>query len=424
MQDMVEFSDIFSQNKDLEIVFLRNNHLTFVPSNLFICNSMLRIIDLSENQLYYININLSNAENLKLINLRRNWLKHLPVSILKQFETLFQKQNTETNEKTYVTNVLLKQFQDKSLVGKQYRYGYNASEGIEFEESHTVSPRYAMINVLENQFVCDCDTHVLMETILFTNINIVNKSSLSCKYGNNEMLLNNELFNMVQKNCRLAHSIGIGVASSFAVIIIISTSVIRIHFRRQLARRNRDLENLKKELQQENANFKFLVFLSYCSQDAHIVDTNILPSLNSYLREIFNTKRDLVCTGEDSFVPGMRIIEEIHRCINECLVVIPVITPAFLQSQWSQEECVAAVDRHRQVVILMKKHTDTSRAIVTIQNLIGQYTRGTWSEYEGHFLIQPAWNTICEGIIRAASESSRRYTRQNCNDAAEDIPLV
>ncbi|KAL3888325.1 hypothetical protein ACJMK2_000695 [Sinanodonta woodiana] len=120
MQDVEEFSDIFIQSMDLEIVFLRNNRLTFVPSNLFLFNSKLRIIDLSENELAYFNLNLRRAENLTLINLIRNRLKDLSASMMEQFKSLLWKQNTESNHRTHVTNVLLKQFQDRSLIGKRY----------------------------------------------------------------------------------------------------------------------------------------------------------------------------------------------------------------------------------------------------------------------------------------------------------------
>ncbi|KAL3888324.1 hypothetical protein ACJMK2_000694 [Sinanodonta woodiana] len=424
MEYVEEFSDMFIQNKDLEIVFLRNNRLTFVPSNLFLTNSKLSIIDMSENELAYLNLNLHRAENLTLINLRRNRLKTLSSSMMEQFESLLWKQNTESNHRTHVTNGLLKQFQDRSLIGKRYRYGFNASEDIQCEKSHFIIPLYVTTDILENRFVCDCDTLVFMEWILFTNIDIINKTEMSCKYGNTEVFLNIELFQTVETNCQLASSIGIGVASAIAIIISILTLAITIRQRCKSKRLNQDLEHLKQEILQENTHFEFLIFLSYCSRDAQIVYENILPSLNRYLHETFYTERDIVCTGENYFVPGMRIIEEIHRCIDKCLVVVPVITPEFLQSDWSQEECVAAVDRHRQVVILMKKHTDTSRAIVTIQNLIGQYTRGTWSDNEGVFVIRPSWNIICEGIVRAAIEAFRHYRIRNLIEPAEDNPLV
>ncbi|KAL3888289.1 hypothetical protein ACJMK2_000660 [Sinanodonta woodiana] len=424
MQDLYEFSNIFSQNNDLEIVYLRYNHLTFVPSDLFLSNSRIQIIDLSENELTYFNINLHKAENLKLINLTRNRLRRLPVSFLVQFESIRRKQNTEINQRSYATNVLFKQFHDKSLIVKMYRYGYNASEEIQFDESHYIFPQYVMIDILVNQFVCDCDTLAFMEWILFKNNDIINMTVLSCKYANDVKLLNIELLQTIERNCQLASNIGIGVASSIAIIISIVTFAIKIHLRRTSVRRNQDFDNLKQEILKENTHFEFLIFVSYCSKDAQIVEENILPSLNRYIHKTFNTEKDLVCTGESDFVPGLRIIEEIHRCVSRSLVVVPVITPSFLQSQWSQEECVAAVERNKQVVILMKKHTDTSRTIVTIQHLIGQYTRGTWSDNEGAFVMRPCWNTICEGIIQAASEAFRHYKRHKCTEPAEDNILL
>ncbi|KAL3888295.1 hypothetical protein ACJMK2_000666 [Sinanodonta woodiana] len=123
IQDVEEFSDIFIQNKDLEIVFLRNNRLTFVPLNLFLSNSKLLIIDLSENELAYFNINLRSAVNLKLINLRRNRLKSLSASMIEQFDSLLWKQNNESNFRIPVINILKNEFHDKSLIGKRYRYG-------------------------------------------------------------------------------------------------------------------------------------------------------------------------------------------------------------------------------------------------------------------------------------------------------------
>ncbi|KAK3598718.1 hypothetical protein CHS0354_003279 [Potamilus streckersoni] len=404
MQDMDDFSYMFSLNKDLEIIFLQHNHLTVVPSKFFSSNKKLRLIDLSENELTYFNIDLHNTEYLKVINLRKNRLKSLPASFLKQFEQPLWKQDNISNKGTSMTNLLLKQFQDVNLLRKRYNYGYNASEDTQSEESHSIIPQYVLINILENQILCDCDTIVFMKWVIFTNIDIVNRTALACKYGNNEKLLNKELFQIVKENCYLATTVGIGVASSVAIIISIFAFAITIRLRRKSVRHNQDLENLKREILQESTEFRFVVFLSYCSQDSQIVDENILPFLKMYLREKFNTERDLVCTGAD--------------------IVVPVITPAFLQSRWSQEECVAAVDKHKQVVILIKQHTDTSMAIDTIQNLIGQYTRGMWSDNEGHFVIRPSWNTIYEGIIRGASESFRRYRRQNLITPTEEHSLV
>ncbi|KAK3609561.1 hypothetical protein CHS0354_019573 [Potamilus streckersoni] len=321
-------------------------------------------------------------------------------------------------------NVLLNQFQDKSLIAEKYRYGYNASENTKLEEKQGIIPQFLMLNVLENPLLCDCETLDFVKWILFANIDIVNRTTLTCVYHSNEALLNNAGFEMVEENCRFAHILGIGIGSSAAIMISIIAFGIMIHLRRRKARQHRDLTTLKREILHDNTHFNFVVFLSYCSQDSHIADDIILPSLNKCLKKTFNTQKDLVCTGADSFVPGMLIIDEIHRCIKESLVIVPVITPAFLESRWSLKECVDAIERHRQVVVLMKQHTDIAGTIDTIKHLIAQHTIATWSYNEGQFVIRPSWNTICDGIIQTASETFRNHRRQNCNTTIELVSLV
>ncbi|KAL3888963.1 hypothetical protein ACJMK2_001322 [Sinanodonta woodiana] len=212
--------------------------------------------------------------------------------------------------------------------------------------------------------------------------------------------------------------------SLVAVALCIFTFTSIIILRHKKAKQNQGLENLRSEVLQDNINFKYVVFLSYCSQDVHVVNEHILPFLNIILKEKLNTEKDLVCTGADSFVPGMLIIDEIHRCINESLVIIPVITPAFLQSRWSLKECVDALEKQRPVIVLMKQNTNTNDTIGTIKQLIAHYTRATWSDNEGQFLIRPSWNSLGEAIIRMASETLRNYRRQKVNTPDEINPLV
>ncbi|KAK3609552.1 hypothetical protein CHS0354_019563 [Potamilus streckersoni] len=424
MQTMENFSYTFSYNKNLEILFLRNNSLSALPLNLFSSNTKLRIIDLSENELTYINIDLHNTWHLRLIDLRKNRIKRLPAAFLRQLDQIFLHQGSQREEKTSNANILLNQFQDKRLIAEKYRYGYNASESTKLEEKQGIIPQYLMLNVLENPLVCDCESLDFVEWILFANISIVNRTTLTCEYQNNEELLSNEFVEMVRENCRFAHILGIGIGSLAAIMISIIAFGIMIHLRRRKAHHHQNFTILKREILHDNTHFNFVVFLSYCSQDSHIVDDFILPSLNKFIKKTFNTQKDLVCTGADSFVPGMLIIEEIHRCINESLVIVPVITPAFLESRWSLKECVDAIERHRKVVVLMKEHTDISGTIGTIKHLIAQYTRATWSYNEGHFVMRPSWNTICDGIIQTASEAFRNHRRQNCNATIELVSLV
>ncbi|KAL3888215.1 hypothetical protein ACJMK2_000591 [Sinanodonta woodiana] len=423
MQTSHDFPNIFSKNKDLEIIYLRNNKLSIVPSTLFSSNTKLRVIDLSENELVYFNVDLRNALNLKLTDLRNNRLKTLPAVFFEQFEQLVRHQPTGNTQEAIMTNLLLRQLRDKKLIADKYNYGYNASKTVQLAERHSVIPQYLMINILENHILCDCDTLDFVKWIIFTDIVIFNRTAVRCSYGNKEEFVNIETYEMIKENCRLPYTIGLVTGSLLAVAVCILTFTAILIIRNKKAKQNQGLENLRREILHDNIHFKYVVFLSYCSQDVHIVDEYILPHLNKILKEMLNTEKDLVCTGADSFVPGMLIIDEIHRCINESLVVIPVITPAFLQSRWSLKECADALEKQRPIVVLMKQNTNTNDTIGAIRQLIAHYTRATWSDNEGQFIIRPSWNSVGEAIIQRASEILRNCRRQNVNTPNELIPL-
>ncbi|KAL3888320.1 hypothetical protein ACJMK2_000690 [Sinanodonta woodiana] len=424
MQTSQDFPNIFSKNKDLEIIYLKNNKLSVVPSTLFSSNTKLRVIDLSDNELVYFNVELRNALDLRLTDLRNNHLKTLPAVFLEQVEQIFRHQPTANTQEATKTNILLRQLRDKNLIADKYNYGYKASKIVQLAEKHSVIPQHLMINILDNPIVCDCDTLDFVKWVIVTDIVISNRTNARCSYGNKEEFLNKETHEMIKENCRLLYMIGLVTGSLVAVVLCIFTFTAIIILWHKWTQQNQGLENLRREILQDNINFKYVVFLSYCSQDVHIVDEHILPSLNRILKEKLNTEKDLVCTGADSFVPGMLIIDEIHRCINESLVVIPVITPAFLRSRWSLKECVDALEKQRPVVVLMKQNTNTNDTVGAIKQLIANYTRATWSDNEGQFLIHPSWYFVGEAIIRRASETFINYRSQSVNTPNELIPLV
>ncbi|KAL3888288.1 hypothetical protein ACJMK2_000659 [Sinanodonta woodiana] len=424
METSHELPNIFSKNKDLEIIYLRNNKLSVVPSTLFSSNTKLRVIDLSENELVYFNVDLCNAVNLKITDLRKNLIKTLPAVFLEQVEQIVRHLPTTNTHEAIKTNILLRQLRDKNLIADKYNYGYNASKSVQLAEKHSVIPQHLKINILDNPIVCDCDTLDFVKWVIVTDIVISNRTNVRCSYGNKDQFLNIETYEMIKENCRLPYKIGFLTGSLVALALCIFTFAAIIIRRNKRARENQGLENLRREILHDNINFKYVAFLSYCSQDEHIVDEHILPSLDRIIKEKLNTEKDLVCTGADSFVPGMLIIDEIHRCITESLVIVPVITPAFLGSRWSLRECVDALEKQRQVVVLMKQNTNTNDTIGAIKQLIAHYTRATWSDNEGQFLIRPSWNSVGEAIIQRASEHFLNYRRQNVNTPNDLIPLV
>ncbi|KAL3887927.1 hypothetical protein ACJMK2_000312 [Sinanodonta woodiana] len=423
MQNTDDFVQILSRNNELEVVFLRGNHLSIIPENMFSSNIKLRVLDLSANELTYFNCEWHNMQDLKMIDIRNNKFKTLPTTFVEQLENIFRHQEAASKQNTTATNMLLRQFVDKNVLAEKYRYGYNADKKEQLTDNSELVPQYLTIKLSENPLICDCDTLDYLQWILTTNISVVNRTTLICKHGNNEMLVNYPSLETVRQTCRLPIIIGTGIASFVAIIFCVSTFFIIHRRRRRMMRKTESITKLKRHLFMKNNKFKYVVFMPYCSKDYDIVEQNIRPSLNKYLKEKLHTDMDLVCTGADSFVPGMRIIDEIRRCIDESLVVVPVITKAFLQSEWSQEECAVAIKRRRKVVILMEQMTDISMAIPTLKQLIARYNRASWSTSDNRFVIHPSWNIICQGICDIAAETIRNYRKQNMYGSDDSIPL-
>ncbi|KAK3590932.1 hypothetical protein CHS0354_032651 [Potamilus streckersoni] len=424
MQNTDDFVNMFSGNEDLEILFLRSNSLSVLPENMFSSNIKLRVLDLSDNELTDLNSDWHNMQDLTMIDLRNNRLKHLSTTFVEQLQKISLHQTTGNKQNTTMTNILLSQFLDKRILAEKYKYGYNADNKKELTETSAFVSPYLTIKLSENPLLCDCGTLDILQWILTTNISIVNRTTLLCNYGNHETVVNYKSFETVRQNCRLPVVIGTAIASSILIIFCLCTVIVIRRHKHKMASRYKDIRLLKRTIESGTQKFKFVVFLVYCSRDHDIVEENIRPSLNTYLKEKLNTDMDLVCTGHDSFVPGMRIIDEIHRCVDESLVVVPVITPPFLQSEWSQKECAVAIDKHKQVVLLIKQQTDTSTAITTIKHLIARYSRATWSINEGHIVIHPSWNTICQGVINIAADTLRNYRRQTIEQSNETLSLL
>ncbi|KAK3581762.1 hypothetical protein CHS0354_036081 [Potamilus streckersoni] len=180
------------------------------------------------------------------------------------------------------------------------------------------------------------------------------------------------------------------------------------------------------DLRDNNLN-DFIIDLSNMwnlSQDDDIVRTHIHLSLNNLLKQKLNIniERDLVCCGADYFTPGERIMTEIHRCISESLVVVPVITSSFLKSPWCTTECMVALQEHMNIVVLMQEPIDISGANVVITKLLENYTRGSWAIKEGVFEIRPQWNIIIQSIIDKSMEFV--YNDREATDAYTDYPIA
>ncbi|KAK3577638.1 hypothetical protein CHS0354_010146 [Potamilus streckersoni] len=412
MQTTEDFSNLFRSATELRVLSLRNNHLTALPKTCFSSNTKLQLLDLRHNDLNDFNIDLSNMWSLKYIDLRNNRLHNLSLGMIHTLENISRHQMTKTKgNESNAADIFSLYRLDKIALAATYGYGQSIDMTRELPKKEEHMYWNLTIDLYGNPLQCDCESIYFIQWIISTNIIIVDMESLVCKYGNDLYPLNRETLDKVHFDC-VSFPILIKIVVSSVTIGIVCASVFAFLALciRRTSRRAKHMEFFKRLIQKVDAKLKFVVFLPFCSQDQDIVEKYIRPSLNNLLKQKLNInireESELVCCGDRNFIPGLPIITEIHRCIDESLVVVPVITPSFLKSRWCKSECTVAIQKARNVVVLMKEQTDTSDADKMIRNLIYKYTRASWAVRDGEFIIRPKWDILIQSIVDKAMETA------------------
>ncbi|KAK3581763.1 hypothetical protein CHS0354_036082 [Potamilus streckersoni] len=422
MQTTEAFRNLLIWNKELRVLYLRNNNLTTIPKTFLTSNTKLQLLDLRYNNLNDFNIDLSNMWNLRYVDLSNNRLHNLPSSSILFLEVIsrYQLSKTESNE-SYVDHFSSLYFLDKTAVADKYGYGQSFNTTSQMWKNEEVMYRHLTIGLSGNPLQCDCESIYFLEWIISTNIAISQIESLRCTYASDQYPLNRKTLDKVYFDCVIVKVIV--TSTSFAFVCISAFSILVFYMKRQKRKRMK-IHMLTELIQKGKNKFKFIVFLPFCSQDDDIVRTHIHLSLNNLLKQKLNIniERDLVCCGADYFTPGERIMTEIHRCISESLVVVPVITSSFLKSPWCTTECMVALQEHMNIVVLMQEPIDISGANVVITKLLENYTRGSWAIKEGVFEIRPQWNIIIQSIIDKSMEFV--YNHREATDAYTDYPIA
>ncbi|KAK3609562.1 hypothetical protein CHS0354_019574 [Potamilus streckersoni] len=424
MQDMDDFGNLLQGNVQLEVLLLKRNHLSTIPTDFLSSNTELLLFDLRENVLTNFNVELSKIMNLKYIDLRINRFGGLPSKIYQTLEVIYEHQvkGKETNI-SYLNECLYLQSLEITNIGEQYRYNDNLSRNLSLVVNCTIIPQNMKIDFSDNPLECNCDNVGFLKWAFTTEIGLASRNTLSCRYGDTNYLLDNELHQRAEYDCQLSATIIKATSSTLSVImsLIIAALLVRhIHRKRQ---EEKDIKNLKKEIHKCQKYFKYIAFIPFSSHDKDFVETFVLHALSNNIKMKLDIEQDVLSTGNDCFTPGKLVIDEIHRCIGESLVVVPIITPAFIQSEWSQTECIVAIEKHRKMLILMEEQTDTKQAMTAIQYLIKNYTRATWSNKNGQFVIRPSWDVICDRIIALAAETLRSQIRKRGHGVDALIPF-
>ncbi|XP_060567589.1 toll-like receptor 4 [Ruditapes philippinarum] len=351
-----DFENILYHLKSLKIIDLSNNGLTFLPSKTFKNNPQLTLLYLSNNRLGQIT--LSSTFSLSLVDLQSNAITHLDQKSRQWFDEKFQYNKTYTK---FVANL----------------YG--------------------------NPFQCICKYETFLQWIVHTPLVGNPSQTITCSDHEHDKKITVQFTKNLNKECQRATRLrNMAIVSSITIITVIVTTVSTVavcKHRRKKLRQKRTREEIVAQIQDNNYHFQYPVFLSYSNEDVDLVMEHVYPDLVGHLRRMFDTPRDLVCTGDRNFRPGRTIFDEIDNCLNISAIAICVVSHQFCQSNFCKYEFEQAFALKKPIMLIFIEEVDEQDMSLLIKQHFNNYTRISLRFHNGDVIITPNWERVCESIL-------------------------
>ena len=234
------FQQLFRRNSLLKKMYLSNNGLTYLPFDTFKSNRLLALLDLSGNELKQITFDISTFLNLKVLDMHNNAIIAFNGSSRNALDTLYRKQQTAKVNKTFE------------------------------------------VDLRGNHFSCDCDSLEFVEWFVSSPL-FTNKDNYTCQANGLSYSMNEMGIGAAKEDCerpirRRRAIILATVVPPITICCAIGVIVGIVKQRRRLLRRKR-FDDRVRLLQDDCVDFRFLVFLSFSSEDDKFTIKHVLTPL-------------------------------------------------------------------------------------------------------------------------------------------------
>ena len=123
-------------------------------------------------------------------------------------------------------------------------------------------------------------------------------------------------------------------------------------------------------------------------------------SFQNNLKILTDTSRDLVAIGDRYFRVGRSIFAEIIRMLDECAVIVVVLSKTYCNSEYCKHEIEQARLMRKPIVIISKEFVEESEMNGVIKETFKHFTRVIFRFEEDDFRLQQDWEYICQSIIQ------------------------
>lgn len=379
LQDMYKenkqlFRQLINAIKNLKTIDLASNQFIDIPNDFFDNNAKLEVINLAENRLTQIHFKLSHLLNLRVLNLAMNSIKLLDQASMNYLVALFETVKSDINNSTNI--------------------GTTLDSNLNHDEMKVI--------LKLNPFACDtCKSsdsiHWLLKADLVHGVN----ENITCTSETGELIhVNKDAATNVQQICdrKIRNTVLTACFVTFSLIFI--SAAFTIHIRRKRLLQQRKRIEVINELR--NDDRRFVVFLSYNSDDELFVRDNVVEPLNEGLQRIIGTDRNLVCRGDEEYRIGRFVYKEALRCIGLSSIFLGVISNNYCNSQYCEEEFDRAIQMSKPVLLMMKEDVDIELMAPAMNVLFRNKVRILWENNNGEYRLKTTWENVCESILDLA----------------------
>ena len=118
------------------------------------------------------------------------------------------------------------------------------------------------------------------------------------------------------------------------------------------------------------------------------------------MKNLTDSDRDLVATGDKHFRLGRSIFGEIIRMLEECAIFMVVLSKNYCHSDYCKLEIEQARLMRKPIVVIMKEFVEEEEMNGVIKETFKHFTRVTFMFQEENYRLDQSWEYICESIIQ------------------------
>ena len=138
-----------------------------------------------------------------------------------------------------------------------------------------------------------------------------------------------------------------------------------------------------------------------------------LHTFQETLKTVTHTERDLVAIGDLYFQVGRSIFSEAVELLEECAIVVVVLSKNYCNSDYCKMEIEQARLMRKPIIIILKGTVSENDMNTVIKSIFNNFTRVTFKFEDGTYRLPQDWKCICQSIISIAADICIQNSKSN-----------